>query len=177
VAEVIDDGIKFLSDLAAQKYAGAVGEDRGPGDGRWRVGSECVGIGGSYMAIEGLGVSDKFHHVFASEKDDKTRAVFEQNFEVDIMYGDITTRDQHTTPAVDIYTAGFPCQGISSAGCGGGLADIRTLVLFNWALPNCNNYSGNQKVLCITVYTLETLYKSKTLYYRIRPFKGPYTCL
>ena len=49
------------------------------------------------------------------------------------IYDDIKTRDNATTPAVDIYVAGFPCQPFSQAGLGQGFGDAkgRGKIFFN----------------------------------------------
>ena len=62
------------------------------------------------MALEVLGARPDL--VFATEKDKATRAMIKHNFPIarGVMCSDITTRDDATLPAVDLYTAGPPCQ-------------------------------------------------------------------
>ncbi len=45
--------------------------------------------------------------------------------DIGVHYEDITTRDNNTTPRVDLYVAGPVCQPLSRAGMGMGLSDSR----------------------------------------------------
>ena len=80
------------------------------------------------VALEILGVRPDL--IFASENDKATRAMTKHNFPIAPggMCPDIMSRDDATLPAVDIYTAGPPCQSFSIAGKKAGLGDARGCV-------------------------------------------------
>ena len=80
------------------------------------------------VALELLGVRPDL--IFASENDKVTRAVAKHNFPIAPggMRPDIMSRDDATLAAVDIYTAGPPCQSFSIAGKQAGLGDARGCV-------------------------------------------------
>ena len=80
------------------------------------------------MALEILGVRPDL--IFASEKDKATRAMTKHNFPIAHggMCPDIMGRDDTTLAAVDLYTAGPPCQSFSTAGNHEGVAHPRGVV-------------------------------------------------
>lgn len=78
------------------------------------VGTDCSGIDTPIIALKMLGIP--YHHIFSCEKDKFARQAIEKNFKPDIMYSNISTRDLSTTPTVDLYICGFPCQSFSSLG-------------------------------------------------------------
>ena len=96
----------------------------------------------------GLHATGGLEHVFASEKDQKTRAILEHNFQPVHVYKDVTKRALHQGasagseyPAasefrgmLDLYVAGFPCQAWSRAGLGLGMADPAGSGLL-WIIP------------------------------------------
>ena len=93
-----------------------------------RVGADCTGLNLGCVALEILGVRPDL--IFASENDKATRAMTKHNFRIARggMCPDIMGRDGATLAAVDIYTAGPPCQSWSSAGKKSGLGDARGCV-------------------------------------------------
>jgi len=92
-----------------------------------KVGTDCSGIDTPIIAMKRLGVD--FNHVFSCEIDHHARHAVEHNFSPEIMYKDITTRDNKTAPYVDLYVCGFPCQPFSSVGLRGGFETSK--VFFN----------------------------------------------
>jgi DNA (cytosine-5)-methyltransferase 1 len=87
-----------------------------------RIGSLFAGIGGIDLAFMNAG----FDIGWQVEKDDFCQQVLAKNFPDVRRYGDI--RDCKNLPAVDVITAGFPCQPFSVAGKGLGDDDDRYLV-------------------------------------------------
>lgn len=70
-----------------------------------------AGLGGFHVALHELG----HECVFASEKDETLRLLYEQNFGIEAA-GDIREVEAENIPAHDILCAGFPCQPFSKAG-------------------------------------------------------------
>ena len=93
-----------------------------------RVGADCAGLNLGCVALEILGVRPDL--IFASENDKATRVMTKHNFPIARggMCPDIMGRDDATLAAVDIYTAGPPCQSFSIAGKQTGLGDARGCV-------------------------------------------------
>ena len=90
-----------------------------------RLGSDCTGgFASEKLACEYLGLPTD--HVFGSEMDIHTRALCAA---MDAMphsyYHDMTTREVKTTPEVDLYVAGPPCQPFSSQGLNHGVKDLQ----------------------------------------------------
>ena len=69
-----------------------------------------AGLGGFHLALKRL----KHKCVFACEKDEQLRALYEKNFNFK-PEGDITDIDPQSIPKHDILCAGFPCQPFSKA--------------------------------------------------------------
>ena len=92
-----------------------------------RVGTDCSGIEAPLVALQRLGVP--YEHVFSSEICATTRRQLLANHAPQILYNDATTRDNSQAPTVDLYVAGWPCQGNSKLGNQKGLADPRTRVV------------------------------------------------
>ena len=84
------------------------------------IGSDCSGVNAAKVAFESLGIDVR--ELFASEKDEATRATLIHNFGLrdSQVYRDCQHR--HTPPPrVDFYSAGVPCQCYSGEGLRGGL--------------------------------------------------------
>ena len=69
-----------------------------------------AGLGGFHLALKRL----EYECVFACEKDEQLRALYEKNFNFK-PEGDITDIDPQSIPKHDILCAGFPCQPFSKA--------------------------------------------------------------
>ena len=69
-----------------------------------------AGLGGFHLALKRLG----HQCVFACEKDEELRALYEKNFNFK-PEGDITDIDPQSILKHDILCAGFPCQPFSKA--------------------------------------------------------------
>lgn len=88
------------------------------------VGTDCAGMEAPLEALRQIGCM--YRHVFSSEIDPNADALIRANHSPNIQYGDITLRDPKTTPYVDLYVAGFPCQPYSTMRMGQNLpADDR----------------------------------------------------
>ena len=94
--------------------------------GPLRVGTDCSGIEAPIQAFENLDV--EFKHVFSSDKDPHVQQMVRANFAGHHIYEDLTKRDHAQVPDCDVYVAGWPCQGNSSAGKRKGFADARSQV-------------------------------------------------
>jgi len=88
-----------------------------------KIGTDCSGMEAPIQAIRNLKVS--YDHKFSCDVNPHARSTIEANFPHDIMYHDLTERDNTKAPNVDIYVAGFPCQPFSSAGLQQGFKDRR----------------------------------------------------
>jgi DNA (cytosine-5)-methyltransferase 1 len=77
-----------------------------------------AGLGGFHVALTQL----DHECVFASEKDEKLKKLYKENFEIDC-YGDITKITASHIPDHDILCGGFPCQPFSKAGRQNGFND------------------------------------------------------
>ena len=86
-----------------------------------RVGTDCSGIEGPIQALQQLNV--RFRHEFSCEKDEYCQESIKANYNPRYLYDDMTTRDVHTLPSIDLYVCGFPCQPFSSAGKRQGIED------------------------------------------------------
>jgi DNA (cytosine-5)-methyltransferase 1 len=79
-----------------------------------RIGTDCSGIEAPIEALSQLGIP--FKHVFSSEIDKYCLNSINANYHPEILYEDITKRDNTTIPDLDLYVCGFPCQPFSNAG-------------------------------------------------------------
>ena len=87
-----------------------------------RVGSLFAGIGGFDLGMERAG----FTIAWQVENDPYCQRVLAKHWPNVKRYGDITTIDWGAVEPVDVICGGFPCQDISIAGKGAGLAGARS---------------------------------------------------
>jgi site-specific DNA-cytosine methylase len=87
------------------------------------VGSLFSGIGGLELGLEMAGIGPVTWQV---EKDAFCRSLLSRHWPEVTRYDDITTLDTRVLAPVDLICGGFPCQDISSAGKGAGLAGERS---------------------------------------------------
>jgi len=92
-----------------------------------RVGSDCSGWASEVHALRLLGLGSAIDHQFACDIIESSKKIIFNNCRPKIWYDDVFARNnQHSsTPAVDIYVAGFPCQPYSAAGKNKGMTDSR----------------------------------------------------
>ena len=86
-----------------------------------RIGSLCTGYGGLDLAVE---AHFNAKTIWCAEFDKYASKVIEQRFDIP-NHGNIKEIDWATLPAIDILTAGYPCQPFSHAGERKGLNDKR----------------------------------------------------
>jgi DNA (cytosine-5)-methyltransferase 1 len=85
-----------------------------------RIGSLCSGIGGLELGLEWAGVG---HTVWQVEKDPYCRQVLAKHWPHATRFDDVCTVGAHNLAPVDVICGGFPCQDISYAGDGAGIAE------------------------------------------------------
>lgn len=86
-----------------------------------KIGSLCTGYGGLDLAVEEHFGAET---IWCAEFDKYASQVIEQRFGIP-NYKDITQIDWKSLPAIDILTAGYPCQPFSNAGSRRGTNDPR----------------------------------------------------
>ena len=93
-----------------------------------RVASDCSGLDAAAMALESLKLS--YQEAWVSDTCPAARAVLAANFKPDVIYKDCK-QVSRSKEAVDLYTAGSPCQSYSRLGKGEGLQSTngQTLLL------------------------------------------------
>ena len=84
-----------------------------------RLGSLCTGYGGLDIAVQEL-LSAQL--IWVADNDRHVRRLLAERHPDVPNLGDISAIDWPNVPLVDIVTAGFPCQDISFAGRGAGIA-------------------------------------------------------
>lgn len=89
-----------------------------------RTGSLCTGYGGLDLAVENLFDS---RLQWVADPDPGSSHVLAHRWPTTPNLGDLRTIDWENIPAIDILTAGFPCQPVSSAGRRRGTHDERWL--------------------------------------------------
>lgn len=94
-----------------------------------KVGSLFAGIGGFDLGLERAG----FEIAWQVEIDHYCQRVLAKHWPHVTRYGDIKTVDWGTVEPVDLLCGGFPCQDISLAGKGAGLAGDRSGLWFEYA--------------------------------------------
>jgi DNA (cytosine-5)-methyltransferase 1 len=83
-----------------------------------RVGSLCTGYGGLDMAVK---VVFGGNLIWCADNDKHVAAVLDARYPNVPNLGDLTAVDWHIVEAVDIISAGFPCQDVSYNGRGAGI--------------------------------------------------------
>ena len=91
-----------------------------------------AGIGGMRLGLEKACKSLGIHSecVLTSEIKSTAIKVYQQNFNEDKIWGDITEISSQQIPDFDVLLAGFPCQPFSSAGTRQGFLDTRGTLFF-----------------------------------------------
>lgn len=102
---------------------------RQDGERSLTVGSLFAGIGGFDLAAEWCG----HRTIWTSEIDPYCVGVLAERFPSALQLGDITAIDWARVERPDILTGGFPCQDISYAGKGAGLAGARSGLWYEYA--------------------------------------------
>jgi len=89
--------------------------------GRWlRVGSLCSGYGGLDLAVMAV-LNARL--AWCADPDPHAARVLATRFPHAANLGDLRAVDWAAVPKVDLVTAGFPCQDISTAGQGAGIKE------------------------------------------------------
>jgi len=84
------------------------------------IGSLCSGYGGLDQAVQAVLGGDL---AWVADPDPGAAKILKHHHPDVPNLGDITAADWSTVPPVDLLTAGFPCQDLSVAGKGAGIAD------------------------------------------------------
>jgi DNA (cytosine-5)-methyltransferase 1 len=90
-----------------------------------KIGSLFAGIGGLELGLE-RGIGNGAHTVWQVEQSEYCRAVLAKHWPDATRYDDVRTVGRSNLAPVDVLCGGFPCQDISYAGYGAGLAGERS---------------------------------------------------
>lgn len=88
-----------------------------------RIGSLFSGIGGLELGLEWSGIG---HTIWQVEQNDYARRILEQHWPNATRHRDVREVGAHNLEPVDLICGGFPCQDVSAAGSGAGLAGHRS---------------------------------------------------
>ncbi len=99
-------------------------------DSRMRIGSLFSGIGGLELGLEWSGLG---HTVWQVEQSEFCRRVLERHWPSVERFTDVCEVGAAELAPVDLICGGFPCQDISSAGKGAGLAGERSGLWYQFA--------------------------------------------
>lgn len=95
-----------------------------------RIGSLFSGIGGLELGLERAGVGNA---VWQVERDPFCRGILAKHWPDAQRFDDVRTVGAHNLSPVDVICGGFPCQDISYAGKGAGLAGERSGLWYEFA--------------------------------------------
>lgn len=96
----------------------------------YTIGSLFSGIGGLELGLERAGVG---RTVWQVEREPFCQAVLQKHWPDAERFDDVKTVGRHNLKPVDVICGGFPCQDISYAGKGAGLAGARSGLWFEYA--------------------------------------------
>jgi len=118
------------------------------------IGTDCSGIEAPIQALNNLmkKYDISYTHKFSSEIDPYAIKCIKSNYEPDILYGDIQTRDLTTLPDIDVYVAGFSCQPYSIANKFKSPIDPRLNIY-----ENCVDVIFHKKPACFILENVITL--------------------
>tara|TARA_Y100000310_G_scaffold334438_1_gene414210 strand:- start:1013 stop:2029 length:1017 start_codon:yes stop_codon:yes gene_type:complete len=92
------------------------------------VGTDCSGIEAPIHALQLLNI--QVNHKFSCDNDPEVIKSIQENYNPEVIYTDIMTRDHTKLPHVDLYIAGFPCQSFSLLGKRHGFNDPKNGTVF-----------------------------------------------